>query len=344
MFLRNSWYIAAWSSEIGREPLARTFLDEPVLLYRTEGGRAIALEDRCCHRNLPLSMGTLEGDAVRCGYHGLKFDANGVCIEIPGQETIPEGARVKSWPLMEKWGLAWIWMGDPAKRDEAKLPDWRWLEEPGWAVAKGNDSRPLPMKCNWQYNNDNLLDLAHVRYVHAKTLGGSNLDRFPVSTERRDKSVLMKRWIPDVPPIPLWAKYLDCSGNVDRWQVCEIEVPCHAISHVGFAPLGQLKPEDDLDKGIALKALVSATPESATSSHLFYAQVRNFGVEDEAMTRHFVVDGRAIFLEDISVMEAQQRIRLAKPNAPTIDIHADAPHLAMRRLLDRWIREEDIAA
>ena len=96
MFLRHCWYIAAWSSEIGRAPLARMLLGEPVLLYRTQGGKAIALEDRCCHRNLPLSMGTLEGDAVRCGYHGLKFDASGACVEVPGQSTIPAGARIKA--------------------------------------------------------------------------------------------------------------------------------------------------------------------------------------------------------------------------------------------------------
>jgi phenylpropionate dioxygenase-like ring-hydroxylating dioxygenase large terminal subunit len=340
MFLRNYWYVAAWASEITREPLARTLLNEPVLLYRTRDGAAVALEDRCCHRNLPLSMGCIEDDAVRCGYHGLKFDSNGICVEIPGQDTIPPGARVRSYPLIEKWGLVWIWMGDPARRDESLLPKWHWLEQPGWAVARGNDSRPLHMKCNWQYNNDNLLDLTHVRYVHAKTLGGSNLDRFPVKTERRPRSVYMKRWIPDVAPIPLWAKYLNYTGNVDRWQVCEIELPSHSVADVGFAPLGTLQPDGNLDSGIALKALVTATPETETTSFMFYAQVRNFGVENEGMTRHFVEDGRAIFLEDIAVMEAQQRMREARPSSPTIDIHADAPHLAMRRLVERAMKEE----
>ncbi len=339
MFLRNYWYVAAWGSEVGRDFLARTFLNEPVLLYRTESGKAVALEDRCCHRNLPLSMGRLEGEAVRCGYHGLKFDAQGRCIEVPGQANIPPNAKVKTYPLVEKWELVWIWMGD-AEPDESLLPQWQWMEQPGWAVARGNDSKPLHMKCNWQLNNDNLLDLTHVRYVHAKTLGGSNLDRFPVKTERRPHSIYMKRWIPDVAPIPLWAKYLDFKGNVDRWQVCEIELPSHSVADVGFAPLGTLQPDGNLDSGIALKALVTATPETENTSFMFYAQVRNFGVDDADMTRHFVEDGRAIFLEDIAVMEAQQRVRLARPGAPTIDIHGDAPHLAMRRLVERTMMEE----
>jgi phenylpropionate dioxygenase-like ring-hydroxylating dioxygenase large terminal subunit len=340
MFLRNCWYVAAWGSEVGRAPLARTFLNQPVLLYRTEAGRAIAFEDRCCHRNLPLSMGQLEGDFIRCGYHGLKFDSTGACVEVPGQANVPPEARVRTYPLIEKWGLVWIWTGDTARVDESLLPHWQWLEEPGWAVARGNDAKPLPMKCNWQLNNDNLLDLSHVVYVHAKTLGGASLDRYPVKTERLPRSIRMMRWIPDVPPIPLWAKYLNYAGNVDRWQGGEIEIPTHSTTDVGFAPVGTLKPDGDRDKAIALKALITATPETETSSFMFYAQVRNFAVDDAEMTRHFVVDGRAIFLEDIAVMEAQQRRRMAKPGAPTIDISADAPHLAMRRLLEQLICAE----
>ena len=83
MFLRNCWYVAAWSEEVGRAPLARILLGLPVMLYRIEKGEAVALEDRCCHRNLPLSMGFIEGDNVRCGYHGLKFAPSGQCIEFP---------------------------------------------------------------------------------------------------------------------------------------------------------------------------------------------------------------------------------------------------------------------
>src|SRR5215469_4937089 len=170
-FLRNCWYVAAWASEVGREPFARVFLDRPVMLYRTTDGEAVALEDRCCHRNLPLSMGKIEGDDIRCGYHGLKFDRTGACVEIPGQSQIPPDARVARYPLTERWGLLWIWMGDASVANEALLPKWHYLAEPGWSVIKGNDAKPIPMKCNWELNNDNLLDLSHVTFVHPSTLG-----------------------------------------------------------------------------------------------------------------------------------------------------------------------------
>src|SRR5882672_7645407 len=110
MFLRNSWYVAAWDREVSQRPLGRTFLGEPVVLYRTSRGEPVGLQDRCCHRQLPLSMGKVEGDHLRCGYHGLLFDGSGKCIEIPGQESIPPQARVRAYPLIERYNWVWIWM------------------------------------------------------------------------------------------------------------------------------------------------------------------------------------------------------------------------------------------
>ncbi len=340
MFPLNCWYTAAWAGEVGRSPLARTIAGEPVMLYRTGEGRAIALEDRCCHRNLPLSMGHIEGDEVRCGYHGLKFDANGACVEVPGQATIPPGARVRSYPLVERWKLLWIWMGDPAKLDETLLPRWHYIEEPGWAVILGNDEKPMPMKCNWELNNDNLLDLSHVAFVHPNSLGGAGTDRFPVDTERLERSVRMTRWMPNVAPIPMWKKYLGDVGAVDRWQMTEAEFPGHCTVDAGFASAGKLDPKGDRGNAPRIRVLLTATPETETSSHLFFAQIRNFGVDDEHLTERFRKDSRSVFDEDVVIMEAQQRAAAARPDAPVVNIRSDAPQLAMRQLVRRFMEAE----
>ena len=83
----------------------------------------VALEDTCPHRFYPLSKGQLIGDAVECGYHGLQFDCSGRCQLVPGQDKIPDSAKVRSFPVVQRWGWIWIWMGDPALADEGLIID-----------------------------------------------------------------------------------------------------------------------------------------------------------------------------------------------------------------------------
>src|SRR3984957_922710 len=99
MLVHNAWYVAAWSHEISSEGLhPRTIINQPLVLYRTSAGAVVAMEDRCCHRLAPLSIGRREGDDLRCMYHGLKFGPDGRCNEIPGQTTIPARAVVRPSP------------------------------------------------------------------------------------------------------------------------------------------------------------------------------------------------------------------------------------------------------
>jgi vanillate O-demethylase monooxygenase subunit len=336
--------VAAWDSEIGPAPFARTICGEAVVFYRSAAGAVAALEDRCCHRNLPLSMGKVEGDCIRCGYHGLKFDGSGAVVEIPGQKSIPPGARVKSFPLVERWGMLWIWMGDPARPDEALLPRWEALEDPRLVRANGNDEKPLPMRCNWQLNNDNLLDLSHVFFVHKDSLGFPDINPHPIKTVRSQRGVSMSRWTPGTAPIPIFAQYLNLKGGetVDRWQGTDAELPSHCLIHAGFAPAGALAPEDveGRNKFMRFHAFITATPETPSSSFMFYVQARNFAHDNHEMTRRVVADFRRVFGEDIAVMEAQQRVNDARPDAPTIDINLDAPPFAMRRLVRERLAAE----
>ena len=107
MFLRNYWYVAGYDHEIGSKPLGRIILGEPVVLYRLEDGTVVALEDRCAHRHLPLSMGKLVGDTLECHYHGLRYEE--LCTLTVGsihqRESVPhvrvegKGDTVRYLPL-----------------------------------------------------------------------------------------------------------------------------------------------------------------------------------------------------------------------------------------------------
>jgi phenylpropionate dioxygenase-like ring-hydroxylating dioxygenase large terminal subunit len=122
-FLRNAWYVAAWSSEIESDKLlARRFLNEPVILFREANGAYRALADRCPHRQAPLHMGRFDGTTIQCGYHGLGFDGTGQCVHNP-QGAIPRAARVPSYPLVEHHSMLWIWMGEEELAQTTLLPD-----------------------------------------------------------------------------------------------------------------------------------------------------------------------------------------------------------------------------
>src|SRR6185437_8268901 len=104
-YLRNAWYVAASATEINRTPFRRVLLDEPVVFFRTLSNAPVALFDRCAHRLAPLSRGSLVGDTLQCGYHGLRFDSAGTCVHSPHPGPIPAAARVKSYPLVERHGF-----------------------------------------------------------------------------------------------------------------------------------------------------------------------------------------------------------------------------------------------
>jgi len=95
-FLRNCWYAAAFGHEVADAPFAHTLLGEPAVFYRSTKSTPVAFEDARCHRALPLSTGTVIGDALQCGYHSLTFDPSGACVMVPGQSHIPPGARLRA--------------------------------------------------------------------------------------------------------------------------------------------------------------------------------------------------------------------------------------------------------
>ncbi len=340
MFLRNCWYVAAFDHEVGRTPLARTLLDEPVVLYRTAGGAAVAFEDACCHRALPLSMGKVVGDNLQCGYHGLVFEPTGACVSVPGQSTIPPGAEVRTYPLVERYGWVWIWMGDPARADAALLPDWPWLAAEAWRSVEGNGGAPLHVACNYELISDNLFDITHLTYVHATTIGADSIVDFPCKTERLDRSVRMTRLVIDRPAAPFYQWAGKFAGNVDRWLISTIDMPCHIVNHAGCVDSGTDMREGRRTHGVEMKVCNAPTPETGTTTHYFYAHARNFGLDDPEVDAVFRSDFTAVFHEDKDILEAQQAEMSRAPTALTVDINADAPGLQVRRLLRDLVAAE----
>ena len=204
-FPLNAWYAAAWSHEIAHELAARTICDQDVVLYRRTDGQVTALEDACWHRLLPLSMGRLEGDQVICGYHGLVFNSAGRCTYMPAQKTINPSACVRSYPIAERHRLVWIWPGDPALADPAKIPDFHWNDGTDW-VGEGGTFYSL--KCDYRLVIDNLMDLTHETYVHAGSIGDEAITNTPFDVTHTERTATVTRWMMNIEPPPFWAKQL----------------------------------------------------------------------------------------------------------------------------------------
>lgn len=328
-YLMNRWYVAALSEEVKDAPLGRTLLGEPVVLYRTTDGAPVALEDRCCHRQAALSLGEIEGDNLRCGYHGLLFDGAGACIEAPSQKKVPPGARVGSYPARESQGFLFVWMGDPALADATPPYEHAYIGRPGWRTQNAQ----FHAKCNYRLLIDNLLDVTHLTYAHKTTIGAAGVtEAAAVKYERDGEKVAIDRWMMDIEPAPAHVRATGYNGNVDRWQRIEFTPPGFVWLKVGVAKAGTGARDGDLSGALMNRhTLHAVTPETETTSHYFWVNMNETTVPPD-QERMIYEQSVTAFNEDLVILEAQQE---RWTNAvPTVDLTADAGALQARRVLD----------
>lgn len=336
MWLRNCWYVVAWEHEIPVDGLfTRKVLGEPILLYRAAGGKLVAMEDRCCHRLAPLSKGRLEGDCVRCGYHGLKFDPSGACVDAPGLERIPPAARVRTYPVVSHHKWVFVWMGDAERADAALLPDNFSCDHPDWRYKPGyvHYETPYLLIC------DNLLDFSHLSYVHASTLGGSTAIAQAIpEISSVPRGIRVTRHVPDVPASAFWRSFQHFDRNVDRYFDYDFLLPGTLLMRSGGRPVGQAA--DDMRGGVELHSCQTLTPETETTTHYFFQQSHRSTIDDPKVTEtihRFLVTA---FEEDRDMITAQYRNILQSPDARMVPLAMDSALARFRRLLQREVERE----
>ncbi len=341
MFLRNAWYAAAWDTEVKQALHATILLGEPIVLYRKADGAVVALEDACPHRKLPLSMGRLQGDVVECGYHGLTFDSAGACVKAACVSRIPQAAKVRSYPVEERYGLVWLWMGDPALADSAKLLEIAEWDDPNWGVNRGDS---MTIDCNYLYMTDNLLDPSHVAWVHQSTFGTSACESQPLQTVEKDDGVVVSRWLYDIEVAPFYQQYLKFQGRCDRLQYYEVRYPAHAIIKGVHTPAGQGGDAAPVhEKAFLMDSYNFMTPVDENRTRYYWFQLRNFDADSESVSRQFAADVRRAFEEDRVILAA---VHAGMKNRQTanIDLAIDSGPLRFRRAMARLIREEQAGA
>lgn len=344
MFLKNAWYCAGWDYEFhqGADAIvARKIAGERVVLYRKPDGKMVALEDRCPHRQAALSLGRKEGGSLRCMYHGMKFDGEGACEEIPGQTHIPEQACVRVFPVVEKNNWVWVWMGDPAQADQNLICFSVGLSDPDWHL-KGSK---MHVDTNYRWEIENLADLSHLTWVHEKTVGGD-----PAYGEIKPKHTITPRgvntlfWVRSVAPTALIRHIFPADMKLDICFDIQHTVPCNWVMRFrAFSAGSNTEGESNGQLLADTWTCQAVTPCDEDSVDYYYSWGASKETEFPGLSDLL---GRGLdiaFNEDRRMLEAQHVRRKEKPDFKMVSITHDAGPGKMLWVLDKLIREEQQA-
>jgi len=342
-YLRNAWYVAAWSDDLGDGGvLGRTILKEPVVLYRMANGEVAAIQDRCSHRFAPLSMGKIVGgDRLQCPYHGLEFNAAGQCVLNPhGNKHISSRAHIRSFPVTEKHKAVWIWMGDRTP-DHSAVPDFSVMDNVPELHTTKRDR--ITIAANYELIIDNLLDLSHTSFLHEGVLGNAETVEADITVEQEGTDVVVARLSRDAEP-PGMNKLMwpQAPARCDKYTSIRWMAPSTLRLVTGICPVGA-KPET----GTGYNAVHLLTPETDRTTHYFFTAVRyNVQTTDEQLNleiqdkigkmRRFAFEE-----QDAPVIEAQQRIIDASPTAVDLVVLAiDVGPVRYKQVLQKLISAE----
>ncbi len=334
-FLRNIWYVAGHAEDIDKEPVGRTFLNEPVVMYRTESGKAVALDDRCPHRFAPLHKGAVKGESIQCPYHGLQFDSAGQCSHMPLGDKPPPRACVRSYPLVERYGFLFIWMGDMEKADPGLIPN----------VSAITDSKTdwfrftLYAEANYQLLVDNLLDLTHAEFLHPLLSSDGWTERNKASISKNGNSITVNNVAENDNILPIMKALkpdlddLGTTKQIETWyapSLIRLDVEYYTENNDIKFPSGHF-----------------LTPETESTTHYFIVGGNTVDPSNKEITA-MIQEGtkNAFGNEDIPIIQAQQKLigdQDLLEMRPAI-LRMDQGGIGARRHLAKLIREEQEAS
>ena len=346
-FLRNTWYCAGWAYELEETGhFARKLLGESVLVMRKQDGSVAAVGNVCPHRFAPLHKGIREGDSFACPYHGLVFNSEGKCTHNPNKGgVIPEAAKVPSYPLVERWGALWIWMGDPERANPETIPDFSMAsEQEGWAVVRGFHLT----HGHYELVVDNLMDRTHVQFLHpllrfteerpenfetVQSMGQTgnmiwdymeelNSPRFPI---------LKMTW-PDLPDDIDIMNYFDV-----RW-----EPPGNMLLHAGTVQMNTDRKVGAHSNGANL-----ITPADENNTYYFWSQARDRDIDNPEIDAGIKKGVGDTFKNEDGQMVADCAELMSTNDLMELDpvlLPSDAAAMRARRIMAKLIAEEQAEA
>ncbi len=163
----DHWYPVAWSDALAPGKIVPVeFAGEPIAVARTKAGKLFAVEDRCAHRQVPLHKGVVEGETLRCNYHGWAYNQAGACVDVPylGKQRLPNGVR--PYPVAETGGLIFVFPGDRCRAETTPLPTIGASQDPRYKTRRLNRD----VAAHYTFMHENLFDMNH-QFLHRRQMG-----------------------------------------------------------------------------------------------------------------------------------------------------------------------------
>ena len=329
--LRGHWYVAALAHEITTQPIMRVLFDQPILLYRTEDGEAVALSDACPHRNAPLHLGRVVGDRIACPYHGLRFDPSGRCVHNPNFNDPAPSVRARAFPLVERDRMCWIWMDAAEDAAPARIPDFSKIASPTVSPVDGY----LKIAAREPLISDNLLDLSHTEFLHPYLANDGFNTRLQQRVRQDDNTVYSIYSIEDEPMTPLLAQLWDkpAIARADMRFHMRWDPPSCLLLEIG-ATLPGAPPSD----GVTAYVSHLLTPETASTTHYFWTFARDSRRDDQTFDGHLQASiANAFMAEDAPIIEWQERYEQLPtlPPVPRQLLRGDAGGARARRVVEQ---------
>ncbi|MGY4225006.1 phenylpropionate dioxygenase-like ring-hydroxylating dioxygenase large terminal subunit [Bradyrhizobium sp. USDA 4503] len=338
-FVKNAWYLAAYGEEVGRELLARTVLGKKLVFYRTTAGVPVALDDRCAHRSFPLSRSTLDADTIVCGYHGFRYDAEGNWVEVPSQPKCPKGVGIRSYKLVEQGPLIWIWMGEVADANPSLIPDLSWMHSADWEWTKGQ----MDVKGNYIGLHENLIDLTHLSYLHANSLGSPEYARAPFNVDLSDTTFAVERLVTPVKLPPIWSQSTPLGDTKTGARFARSEFVSPAL-HLTSARIYDTAHPEHERRYYGLKVAHLITPINNGECRYFAIIGRDFALGNVEVRDFFHNSLYAILNEDRYGLELIEPIVAERDEEFfEVSVASDAAAVAMRRYIKTLALQEQEA-